>query len=240
MKTGWQIAIRIDEMERTTVSGSPPAGRSGRPPRELAGAVEARILDAACKVFLSRGFEGASIDEIAETARSGKPTIYARFPNKQALFAAAVTRQLILKKERMASQVPAGASVEERLTSLGVALLTETLTSEWIELIRLAIAETRRFPDLGDSICRTARERGREIMARLLGEVAESGELGTLLVRPEQYVAAARYFIDLILLPFLMRALGGEKLDRLRAEIGPHVSQRVAFFLAACRHGGIG
>jgi hypothetical protein len=37
-----------------------------------------------------------------------------------------------------------------------------------------------------------------------------------------------------------MRALSGENLDRLRAEIAPHVSQRVAFFLAACRHGGIG
>src|SRR5262245_31115570 len=89
-----QIGMRMEEMEKTPVSGSPAAGRSGRPPRELAGEVEERILDAACKVFLSRGFEGASIDEIAETARSGKPTIYARFPNKQALFAAAVARQL--------------------------------------------------------------------------------------------------------------------------------------------------
>jgi hypothetical protein len=31
-----------------------------------------------------------------------------------------------------------------------------------------------------------------------------------------------------------------EKLERLHAEIGPHVSKRVTFFLAACQHGGIG
>jgi hypothetical protein len=42
----------------------------------------------------------------------------------------------------------------------------------------------------------------------------------------------ARYFIDLILLPQLLRALSGEHLKTLQAEIGPHVSQRVAFFLA--------
>jgi hypothetical protein len=48
------------------------------------------ILDAARKVFLQRGFEGASIDEIDEAARSGKPTIYARFANKRALFTAVV------------------------------------------------------------------------------------------------------------------------------------------------------
>ena len=43
-------------------------------PKELAGEVDTRILDAARKIFLERGFEGASTDEIAEVARSGKPT----------------------------------------------------------------------------------------------------------------------------------------------------------------------
>jgi AcrR family transcriptional regulator len=50
------------------------AVRFGRPPKELAGEVDTRIRAAARKVFLERGFEGASIDEIAEVARSGKPT----------------------------------------------------------------------------------------------------------------------------------------------------------------------
>ena len=66
--------------------------RSGRPPRALAGEVEERILDAARKVFLERGLEGASIDEIADVAHAGKPTIYARFPGKEALFAAVMLR----------------------------------------------------------------------------------------------------------------------------------------------------
>src|SRR5271166_6499547 len=57
--------------------------RCGRPPRELAGKVEERILDAAGKVFLERGFSGASVDEIAEVACAGKPTIYARFRAKR-------------------------------------------------------------------------------------------------------------------------------------------------------------
>jgi AcrR family transcriptional regulator len=34
--------------------------------------VDERILDAARKLFVERGFEGASIDEIAEAARAGK------------------------------------------------------------------------------------------------------------------------------------------------------------------------
>jgi AcrR family transcriptional regulator len=62
------------------------------PQKTLGRADISRILDAAAKVFLKRGFEGASVDEIADVARAGKPTIYARFPGKEALFAAVMAR----------------------------------------------------------------------------------------------------------------------------------------------------
>ena len=108
-------------------------------------------------------------------------------------------------------------------------------------MIRLAIAEARRFPDLGSSVIKMTRERGRETMARLLGEVAHAEEPGTLPeYNADHCAAAAQYFVDLILLPLLIRALSGEDLETLHAAIGPYISQRVAFFLAAWRHGGLG
>ncbi len=231
-------------MDKTSETGRASAPRAparfGRPPRELAGEVEGRILDAACKVFLERGFEGASIEEIAEVARAGKPTIYARFANKETLFAAAIARQHAAKNARLRSYTPAGNTAEERLISIGITLLREVLTSEWIGLIRLAVAETRRFPDLAHTICRSARERGTETMARLLREVAESGEFGiSPALSAESCVTAAQCFTELILLPMILRALAGEKLEALHEEIVPRVSQRVTFFLAACRHGGV-
>src|SRR5271155_1881023 len=83
-------------MKKRTATRKPSVAgrvvRSGRPPHALAGEVEERILDAAAMVFLERGFEGASVDEIADVARAGKPTIYARFPGKEALFAAVMAR----------------------------------------------------------------------------------------------------------------------------------------------------
>jgi AcrR family transcriptional regulator len=234
----------MDEMARTPVTEKRPrrraAVRSGRPPKELAGEVEERILDAARKVFLDRGFEGASIEKIAEAARSGKPTIYARFPNKQALFAGAFMGSIITRSAQSESDAPYGTTIEERLVSIGVALLQMALTSEIVGLTRLAIAEARRFPDLGSGIINMARERGAETTARLLGEIAESGELGILRAfDPDRLATTAQYFLDFVLLPMLMRALSGENLETLHAEIGPHISQRVAFFLAACRNGGI-
>ena len=99
------------------------AVRFGRPPKGLAGAVEERILAAASKVFLERGFEGASVEEIAEVARSGKPTIYARFPGKEALFTAVVMQSVAANTERFETLTPIGATIEERLESVAVAVL---------------------------------------------------------------------------------------------------------------------
>jgi AcrR family transcriptional regulator len=228
-------------MEAATVarkrSGAGGIARSGRPPRALAGEVEERILDAARKVFLERGFEGASVDEIADVARAGKPTIYARFPGKAALFAAVMARKVSEKTSFYESISPTGATLEARLASIGTAILRNVLVAETVALCRAAIAEARRFPDLAASVHRMARERTSEAVAQLLGELPEADQLPAFAA--DRRAGTARYFIELILLPMLMRALFGEDLKALRAEIGPHVARTVAFFLAACTQGPV-
>jgi AcrR family transcriptional regulator len=221
-------------------SGRRAAVRLGRPPKELAGAVEERILHAARKIFLERGFEGASIDEIAEAARSGKPTIYARFPGKEALFTAVVMRSVAANVEHLEAYTPTGATIEQRLDNVAVTVLEWILLSDSISLMRVAIAEAPRFPDLATSVYAMARERGAQAMARLLAEAAQSNELGALpAFAPEHVVTTTRLFQDLVILPLAMRALFGEKLKQLRAEIEPHAKRSIALFLAACRHGGV-
>jgi AcrR family transcriptional regulator len=213
--------------------------RSGRPRRELAGEVDERILDAARRAFLEHGLAGASIDEIANMARAGKPTIYARFPNKVALFTAVVRRNVATVTGRFADHAPAGRTIEERLTNLGTAILEWALAGDTIDLMRVGISEANRFPDLADSVHGMARRCGEETVGRLLSEVAQSDGLRTSRAfAPEQIATTTQFFMDLIFKPMMLRALFGEKVKSLRAEIGPHVAGRVAFFLAACRHGG--
>jgi AcrR family transcriptional regulator len=217
-----------------------PVVRSGRPPQERAGEVDERILDAARHVFLEHGLAGASIDEIAARARAGKPTIYARFSNKEALFTAVVMRNVAAAIARFESHVPAGASIEERLKNLGVAILHWVLLSGTADLMRLGIAEARRCPDLASNVHRMARGRAEETVARLLAEVAQSDEFGALpAFAPEQLPTTTSFFNNLVVLPLMLRALFGERHESLEAEIVPHVTRSVAFFLAACRQGGI-
>src|ERR1700686_4675999 len=203
MKTSSLKKIPAAKAKRATV-------RFGRPPKELAGEVDTRILDAARKMFLERGFEGASIDEIAEVARSGKATIYARFRDKRALFTEVVTRDILSRITEFKAEVPTGSTIEERLTSAASTLLHWGFDSDRIGLMRLAVAEARRFPDLAANVSRTARDLSTELGVRLLGELAQSDELSSLpAFAPERLATTAPAFLSFFFFPpLLLGALG--------------------------------
>lgn len=212
--------------------------RLGRPPKELTGEVDARILDAAHKVFLLRGFEGASIDEIAEVARSGKRTIYARFEDKRALFTEVVMRDILARITAFKVEMPSGTTVEERLACAASTLLHWGLDTDRIGMMRLVIAEAGRLPDLAAVVNRRARELSTELGIHLLRDMTRSDELGTLSAfAPENLARTARLFLDLVVVPMLFRALFEVDLEVLDPEIDAHVARGVAFFLAACRNG---
>lgn len=214
--------------------------RVGRPPQRLAGEVDERILAAASRVFLQRGLAGASVDEIASLAKAGKPTIYARFPNKEALFAAVVMRNIAAAVARIQSNVTTGGTIEQHLTRFGEDLLQWALAGDTVNLMRVSIAEASRLSDLACGVHRMGSNRGEAMVAKLLSEAAHADALDALpAFAPEHVAKTARFFMDLVFFPILKRALFGEDIAALRAEIAPHVAASVKFFLAACRHGGV-
>lgn len=214
--------------------------RCGRPPQSRAGEVDERILDAARAVFLERGLAGASIDEISCRARAGKPTIYARYPDKEALFVAVVMHNVATNVALFEKIVAVGMTIEERLANAAAALLHLVLVNNTVDLMRVVISEARRFPDLATGVQRMARQRGEETIRRVLGDAVQSDERDTLpAFRPEQLAATTQMFVDLVVMPLVLRAFFGEKRESLEAEIEPHVARSVAFFLAACRHDGV-
>jgi len=131
---------------------------------------------------------------------------------------------------------PAGVTLEERLASIATAILHKVLAAETVGLCRASVAEAPRFPELAASVHRMARERASEAVAELLGVLPESDQLPGFAA--DRRAATALQFIELIVLPMLMRALFGEDLTALAAEIEPHLARTVVFFLAACRYDG--
>ena len=175
--------------------------------------------------MLERGFDGASTDEMA-AATLWESQIYVRFPDKRALFTVVVTQ--------FTGDVSTVGSVGERLTDVGSG------QSDRVGRVRLAIVGAHRFPELASSVSRLARDLSTKATARILREIAHSDEFGTQpAFAPQRLPTTARSFLDLVVLPNLMRVLFEQKLDALRPEIGSHVASSVAFFLAACRSGAL-
>ena len=65
-------------------------GPGGRPTRAEAERRHAALLETAMRLFLERGYEPVSVEEIAKQAGVAKRFFYARYADKSALFVAAV------------------------------------------------------------------------------------------------------------------------------------------------------
>jgi len=136
---------------------------------------------------------------------------------------------------RFESRPPDGATFEERLLSIGTGILERFLVSDVIDLMRVSIAEARRFPDLA-KFGRIARERAAESVAEALSRATDTDVIRVYpTLAPDRLAATTRFFLDLVVAHPLMRALTGEDLELIHAEIKPHVEQSIGFFLAACR-----
>ncbi|AND92015.1 MULTISPECIES: TetR/AcrR family transcriptional regulator [Bradyrhizobium] len=207
--------------------------KRGRPTKDLAGDVQVRILDAAQQLFLEKGYRSASIDDISELAPASKPTIYAHFPGKEALFAAVVART-ISRLTDFEGVEPEGRTLHDKLSNLGTTIV-EKLIEESLGMVRATIAEAQRFPELSRNVHDAARDRSVNAVSQLLNEATQ--KLARAPKGPfsgKRSLATAQIFLDLILLPMLFRSLVGETPKELRRELPSFMRERVGFFLAAC------
>jgi AcrR family transcriptional regulator len=60
-----------------------------------------RILDAATRVFSTKGYHATLVDEIAAEADTSKGGVYFHFPNKQAIFLALLDRLAVILRDRV-------------------------------------------------------------------------------------------------------------------------------------------
>ena len=136
-------------------SAGQPAGavrpRGGRPTRAAAVERDERLLEIATRIFLDNGFEATSMDRIAEAAAVGKATLYARYADKGALFAAVLRRRILEVYEPLEEELRAilpSADLETTLRRVAQRLLDKSVAPDSIALGRILSAQGPRFPDL--------------------------------------------------------------------------------------------
>jgi AcrR family transcriptional regulator len=76
------------------------------------------ILDAACRVVARHGFQGATVDRVAEEAQIAKGTIYLYFHNKEGLLKAAVEQGIETFTNQIRAEVTEVTTPLEKLRRL--------------------------------------------------------------------------------------------------------------------------
>lgn len=67
---------------------------------------DTRILDTAFELFMRHGYRKVSMSDIAEAIGVSRPTLYASYPNKDAIFAALVLRQRARNEDETTRRLP--------------------------------------------------------------------------------------------------------------------------------------
>ena len=128
------------------------------------------ILNCANKVFLKQGFEHASMDQVAATAGVSKMTVYRHFVGKEALFASVVHALCMKIVDDDLESVMESRPPKEALRVFAQKNQATVFAPQTIELHRMVISESRRFPDLG----RLFYENGPDATVKLLTRYLES------------------------------------------------------------------
>lgn len=114
----------------------------------LSDAKRQAILRGAKTAFLKSGFGGTSMDEVAARAGVSKMTVYRHFGSKEDLFAGVITdlceRIIEDDLEEIFERAP-----REALRAFARKMIDIVFAPETIELHRIVIAESQRFPKLG-------------------------------------------------------------------------------------------
>jgi TetR/AcrR family transcriptional repressor of mexJK operon len=190
------------------------------------------ILSAGHDLFLSNGYQGTSVDQIAASAEVSKQTVYKHFGDKQELLLAIVNNALESTVAPFLERIGTLANttdLEADLTALAADYLRAVLQEPVVQLRRLVVGEANRVPELAQLYYDQAPARTLAAFAESFSALHDRG----LLHAPESAIAA-EHFAFLIVGRSIDRALfygGPQVLASLDVE--DDVRAGVQVFLAA-------
>jgi len=189
------------------------------------------IVEAATSLFLDRGYDGTSMDEVAARAAVSKQTVYKQFADKEHLFAAVVlgvsgTADAFI--DTVSQQLATPKDLEKALTQLARLYLDTVMQPRVLQLRRLLIGQANRFPELGRAYYERVPQRTIAAIAGHFEQLAAKGML-----RVADPLLAAQHYAFLVLSIPMDEALVCGDHEFSRAELGRLADAGVEAFLAA-------
>jgi TetR/AcrR family transcriptional regulator, mexJK operon transcriptional repressor len=166
--------------------------RAGRPTAHELERRKATVMQVATDLFIAHGYAGTTLLDIAKVSGVATRTLYQHFGDKEAIF-----QDVIFARDTAVidkPQVADGESLPEVLRKTARYAFEVALRPRSIELMRLMIAESARFPEMMSKV-------GNIIFTRFLESVAQVfAQLeARKLIPPGDHAQSAELFADLVL-----------------------------------------
>ncbi|MGW5382547.1 TetR/AcrR family transcriptional regulator [Nocardia sp. NPDC003963] len=199
--------------------------RRGRPTQAEAKKLNLAVREAAVATFLESGYDGATMEAIARTAGITKRSLYARYPDKRAVFADVIP--WALSKYESSDDTPSiddHTDLAEALIAIGRVALARALDPDTVRLMRIAMNESARFPEFAitaDSMMWSGRQRA---VVRVLRRGTTEGTVDV-----DDIELAAEHFLAMVeLVPGRMADFG---FFRSKQQEERHLQHAVRLFL---------
>jgi len=203
---------------------APAPGRSARK-RQV-------ILDAATQAFLSHGYDGTSMDDVAALAAVSKPTVYKHFADKERLFyelVLATTDPMSDLVGLIAEAFTDAHDLERDLRAFARRFSSALMQPDVLRLRRLVIANAERFPEMGRAWYGHGFERALAALANQFKRLTEQQ-----LLAADDPEMAANHFVGLLLwIPVNKVMFTGATDATSEAELDHYADATVRVFLRA-------
>ena len=160
-----------------------------------------QILAGAREVFLTLGFERASMQDVARASGVSKATLYVYFEHKEAIFEAIVLNECGRMSAEILALAPGSGELGVELRAIARHLARALLSHDVLASIRMMIGAAERFPELARKVYAAGPQQSVRTIGAYLQRRIDAGEL-----RACNAELAAAQFVDLCIARLQRRA----------------------------------
>jgi len=186
-----------------------------------------QVLEGARSVFMSEGFEGASVDDIAKAAGVSKATLYSYFPDKRLLFVEVSRTECVRQADSVMGLISTDMPPSEALHVAGKHMIGFVTSEMGRSVLSLCAAESKRFPELGQQFYQSGPALVRTRLMEYLGHAVDAGQL-----KIDDLQLAADQFAELCKTYLFSRILTGVQTKFTDAEKERILDGAVEMFIA--------